>query len=490
MAVAVLSNGALAQRVSRETARSVAETFFNLNVRNGKGQPAQFEDITAETPFQNFYIFSADSGFVLVAADERVTPILGYSKTSRFVTEDMPENLRWWLEGYDGQIQAIKEYAVPATAEIATKWMALLSGERVHNNRNAVEPLLTTNWGQGDPYNLLCPYDEDEQLYCVTGCAATAMAQIMKRWEHPLHGFGTHKVIGLFKKHPSYYPLEVDFGSTTYDWNNMPNNWLDYDTLEEKMAVATLMYHCGVSINIDYDYAVNGTTGDGHLVPVALSEFFGYKSTASLKRRSDFSDIEWVQMLKNELNAVPPRPVYYGGHSSEVGNHAFVCDGYDEEYGDDYFHFNWGWDGSYNTSIINGNYSYFSINSLNPYHDFTQTQSAIIGIEPEICSISANALPNGGGTVTGAGTYRKGNPCTLQATPNIGYIFSGWYRGAVLVSILPSYTFTVNDDRNLTAMFVPKDYTITTTASPIVGGTVIGGGSYPAGSVVTVSYGQ
>ena len=101
LAVAALSNGALAQRVSRETARSVAETFFNLNVRNGKGQPAQFEDITAETPFQNFYIFSADSGFVLVAADERVTPILGYSKTSRFVTEDMPENLRWWLEGYD-----------------------------------------------------------------------------------------------------------------------------------------------------------------------------------------------------------------------------------------------------------------------------------------------------------------------------------------------------------------------------------------------------
>ena len=486
LAVAVAWGGAaMAQSISRETAHRIAETFFTQNTRNGQGQPVQFEDITAETPFQNFYIFSADSGFVLVAADERVTPILGYSKKSPFVTENMPENLRWWLEGYDRQIQEVRQRGALATDEISAKWYTLLNGESVQGNRSVVGPLLTTNWGQDDPYNLLCPYDEDVGVYCHTGCAATAMAQIMKRWEHPLQGKGSHIVRKLLKKHPSYYPLEVDFGATTYDWDNMPDNGLDYDTEEERMAVATLMYHCGVSINIDYDYLLNGTTGDGRLVPIALAEYFGYKSTARLIRRSDYNDEEWVQILKNELNADPPRPVYYGGHSITDGNHAFVCDGYDEEYDDGYFHFNWGWDGFYNT-LFSGEYSYFSINNVGP-NGYNSSQSAIIGIEPEIGTVSATILPNDGGVVTGTGTYRITNPCTLIATPNVGYAFAGWYNGTFLVSMSPSYTFTVNGDRTLTAMFAPANYTITTTALPTVGGSVSGGGTYPAGSVVTVS---
>ena len=279
-----LGEAAVAQSVSRETALSVAETFFNSNVR--EGQTVHFTDITAETPFQNFYIFSADSSFVIVAADERVTPILGYSKTSPFVTENMPENLRWWLEGYDNQIQAARENTVLVTEEIAAKWRALLRGVNIRGSRRTMEPLLTTNWGQDDPYNLLCPpYDDEQGRHCVTGCTATAMAQIMKYWEHPLSGKGTHKtplLTGLFSSHPSFYPLEVDFGATNYDWNNMPDNGSDYDTEEERNAVATLMFHCGVAVDTDFDFWENGSTAYSPSVPSALTEYFCYKSTARL----------------------------------------------------------------------------------------------------------------------------------------------------------------------------------------------------------------
>ena len=185
LAVAALSHGAFAQRVSRETARSVAETFFNKNVR--AGQAIQFTDITAETPFQNFYIFSSDSGFVIVAADERVTPILGYSKTNRFVTEDMPENLRWWLEGYEGQIQVARNADLVGNETIKNDWNCLKSGQTIPTKGNRGMFIGLPSWGQDSGsdsyllYNNDCPIDANTNKHCVTGCVATAMAQIMRR---------------------------------------------------------------------------------------------------------------------------------------------------------------------------------------------------------------------------------------------------------------------------------------------------------------------
>ena len=151
----VSRNETFAQEVSRNTAKRVAETFLNQNVRGGRGASVQLRDITAETEFQNFYIFSADSGFVLVAADECVIPILGYSKTGPFVTEDMPENLRSWLEGYERQIQYVKENSILDTPEIASKWEYLRAGraEPVRGNRNMELSLFSTKWDQGAPYN-------------------------------------------------------------------------------------------------------------------------------------------------------------------------------------------------------------------------------------------------------------------------------------------------------------------------------------------------
>ena len=222
-AAVAAANCVFAQHVGRETARSVAETFFNQNVRNGQGQAVQFEDITAETPFQNFYIFSADSGFVLVAADERVTPILGYSKTNRFVTEDMPENLRWWLEGYDIRIQNVVDGSQPPKSGNDELWQGLKSGTYQERNETAVQPLLSTEWDQSsrtddcDLYNNLCPYDATSDQLTLTGCNATAMAQIMRKWNWPMNGIGSHSYLW------NGQTLSADFGNTTYQWSKMPN---------------------------------------------------------------------------------------------------------------------------------------------------------------------------------------------------------------------------------------------------------------------------
>jgi len=562
LVLAMVWGGAVwAQRVSRETAHRVAETFFSQNMRTGQGQAAQFEDVTAETPFQNFYIFRADSSFVLVAADERVTPILGYSKTNRFVTEDMPENLRWWLEGYDEQIRIARENNVAPTQEITLNWYNLKEGRIVYGNRNVVGPLLQMQWGQDEPYSLQCPsveFSNGLRIYCYTGCNATAMAQVMKYWNHPYSGNGSRKIRRLFypvQQHPEFYPITVNFNDVVYHWENMRNSKSEMDEEAEIDAVSTLMFHCGVSIGTNYDYELPGSEASAPGIPGALMNFFFYKSTAEFKRRSDYNDDQWVQLLKSELNA--SRPILYGGHDPDLhGGHEFVCDGYDEEYGNNYFHFNWGYDGN-----DDGNYC---INLLNPldFNNLSDSQDAIIGIEPDEGSVTVSISPDNCGVVNGAGVYRKGSYCTLEAipnngcvfinwtmnneiistdptislkvtddihleakfqrnysvittlvlppgsgvtsgdgvydngssctltaTPNLGYAFKGWYNvwETICYSTQPEYTFTVTQDKTLTAKFIPANYTITLNASPTAGGSISGDGTYPSGSVVTVS---
>jgi len=574
-------NGVFAQAVSREIARSVAETFFNQNIRNGSGQPIHFDDITAETPFQNFYVFSADSGFVLVAADERVTPILGYSKTSRFVTEDMPDNLRWWLESYDAQIQDVRENSASVTSEIAGAWRNLKAGGRMlpKGNRNEVLEL-TTKWDQGGSscllYNNTCPVTNSGH-HCVTGCTATAIAQALKYWNYPIQGVGNKTLTAsdLFgtAMHPECYPISVDFSATTYDWQNMPDQLTCSSSQAEIDAIATLMLHCGVAMHMNYGLANNTDGGSSapYLVDT-ISKYFDYSSCAFYTHRSDYSDDEWINMLKTEINS--HRPVLYRG-SSAGGGHAFVFYGYDDN---DMFMVNWGWSGQSD--------DYYAIGELNPptvgvgggtTYDFNENNAAIFYLMPndrtlspptsftvnntanfnelqlvwsatlhaasyvilrngeflaetsstsyidgDIASGSSNtyqiitigenhraslpsgsvtytkpftitttAFPAGGGTTSGDGHYPLGESCTVTATPNPGFAFLGWFNntiGTVLYSRQPEYTFTVTHDRNLVARFALRNFIVTTSCSPIAGGSVSGNqGNYPAGSTVTLT---
>ncbi len=498
-----LGNGVFAQAVSREMARNVAETFFNQNARNSYGQLVHFDDITDETPFQNFYVFSADSGFVLVAADERATPILGYSKTSCFVTEEMPDNLRWWLDWYDNQIQYAIDNQLPPSEKDEKQWNDLKAGNRGEmQTRITVGPLTETLWGQKgytngntgdriDLYNQQCP--DSVGVHCLPGCAAIALAQVMRYWQHPTYPHGTKTYTPQDPQHPEYYPRTVVFGNYSYDWSKMPiilKESTAQDTVDE---VARFVYHCAVSI--DSDFGIRETGASLSSIASALSEYFYYKPTLSLEQRSSYSDATWKQMLKDDLSASPGRPVCYQGtyydENNNMHGHGWVCDGYEEVGENDYFHFNFGWYGASNQQGISYN-NYYSIDPVQKYLSlqYIDNQAAIFGIEPADAEITATVIPYGSGMVTGMGIYQNGNSCTLTATSNSGFTFMGWYKdpmGALLLSRQPEYTFTVTGDRHLYAHFILANYTVMTSCSPTAGGNVAGGGTYMAGSTVTLT---
>lgn len=165
----------MAERVTPETARKVAETFLN----NNGAKSSQLTDLSKEAGFSNLYIFNAEQGFVIIAADDCVKPILGYSLTGNFVVENMPENVHGWLQGYSDEIQYAIDSKAKATSETAKRWKDLMDGNtKAGRATTIVEPLVQTTWNQSAPYNNLCPKIGNTST--VTGCVATAMAQVMK----------------------------------------------------------------------------------------------------------------------------------------------------------------------------------------------------------------------------------------------------------------------------------------------------------------------
>ena len=382
----------MAELVTPETARKVATTFLN----NNGAKADQLTDLSNEAGFKNLYIFNGNPGFVVMAADDCVRPILGYSLTDKFDAKDMPENLRWWLQGYSDEIQSAIDNKTRATSETTKMWKDLTEGNsKAGKATMVVTPLIQTKWNQNKYYNDLCPAVSDgPNGHAYTGCIATAMAQIMKYWSYPSTGIGSHSYTW------DGQILNADFGATTYDWNNMLDyyeyfyengtdpyaQWLSEPSEEEIAAVATLMYHCGVSVEMNYGGSSTGGSGAPTLyVADALKTYFNYKNTAHYEQKSsnstiNYTDAEWITMLKADLDA--NRPIQYGGlDPNGNGGHAFVCDGYNS---DDYFHFNWGWAGRYN--------GYFSINNLDTGANsgeagagngvYTRDQEAVFGIEP------------------------------------------------------------------------------------------------------------
>ena len=375
-----------AKHVDEEAARRVGLTFLHTkasaaHLRNARtlslvykstGPMASSAEKMQASESTYFYVFNVDDkGFVIVSGDDCVYPILAYSDQRTIETNRMPDNARKWLEAYKAQIRHVIRNGIQATAEITRQWTAYSSGAKateVDAMVVALSPLVETRWGQGAYYNDLCPYDEAAGKLTYVGCVATAMAQIMKYWNYPEQGRGFNSY-----SHPEYGELSANFGATTYNWNRMP-----IEVNDTNSAVATLMYHCGVSVRMNY-----GPDGSGagllmgqsgtDCAEYALQYCFGYDASIRGVERENYSTPQWISMMKSELDA--RRPILYGGYSTTSG-HAFVCDGYDQS---NYLHFNWGWDGR-----LDG---YFTIDDLNPLGrssgGYNFGQVAIIGIEPE-----------------------------------------------------------------------------------------------------------
>ena len=362
-----------ANPIDKQAAQEIATRFLSIN----RAQSDGLADISEFVGFDNLYIFSTDNSFVVMPADDRAMPILGYSLTGKFAIGDMPDNLRMWLQSYDEQIQQLINNNSEPSGEIARQWRDLANrASQLEGQRTVVNPMITTTWDQGYPYNYCCPSASGGNGgHVYTGCVATAMAQIIKFHNAPVHGIGSHSYT-----HSTYGPQTADFNSTTYSWSNMPNSINSNSPQSQINAVATLMYHCGVSVDMNYGVSSSGAFPSA--IASALRNHFNFSQSTTYVERNDYSDTQWITMIQNELLAY--RPVVYGGHNSaNTSGHSFLCDGFDTgTYGDLYFHFNWGWSGTYD--------GHFSINDMTPGeggagggdHNYSYFQDAVIYIQP------------------------------------------------------------------------------------------------------------
>ncbi|MCB0822797.1 MAG: C10 family peptidase [Bacteroidales bacterium] len=328
-----------------------------------------------------YYVFNAENnkGFIIVSAEDNVYPILGYAFEGTYQTQTDfdPENFNYWMNNYADQIKYARDHSLKADELIGQSWSELLQTNPTTKNIENVDPLLTTLWDQGTFYNQLCPIDNGGPGGHVwAGCVATAMGQVMKYHNYPDQGTGSHSY-----NCPGYGNQSADFGATTYNWAGMPNS-----VNTTNLNVATLLYHLGVSV--DMQYSPSGSGAFSSDARNSLVDYFNYMENAALIPKNAMPIETFTYKLKNELNL--NRPVYYSG-SGSAGGHAFVCDGYQ---GDDYFHFNWGWSG-----YANG---YFYLSNLNPGGtQFNQGQSAMFYVCPEGSTILASA-ENFSAEVTGS----------------------------------------------------------------------------------------
>jgi len=355
----LLTHRIIADPVSPNDAKVIAENFLKKYsfknaieiketiIQNYNGEPS-------------FYIFSfTEKGFVIIAADDSAYPILAYSFDGIAPRNVENPSTIWYFERYKKQIDHIKKQK-STSPEIQKQWSNYKNGD-FNTSLKSAGPLLTTIWNQSPYYDQFCPQRTP------TGCVATAMSQIMNYHQWPLSGNGWHRYTP--SKNPGYGEQYAEFGATIYDWTNMPSQLDASSSSTEKTAVATLNYHAGVSVNMDYDQEGSGASSADVLF--ALTSYFKYDpTTIQLVQFNVATTTEWLALIKNEIDY--SRPVYYDGSSEADGGHAWVCDGYDDS---NMLHINWGWGGSYN--------GYFLATAMNPNdYFFDEYNSIIIGIQP------------------------------------------------------------------------------------------------------------
>ena len=411
--------------INESQARSIATNFMashampSTNLRMAHKAP--MKGATASNENAAYYVFNASGGgFVIVAGDDRAHPVLGYSDKGTFASQSMPEALQELLEGYTAQIEALSLGAKPA--------------ERL-TSEPAIRPLVTASWSQNSPYNTKLPMLPNGQQ-AVSGCVATAMAQVLYYWKHPAASTAipeyTSTSLGIYM--PELPPAE-------FNWDAMQDAYLSTDTESDgAVAAAQLTLYCAQSVKMNFLYY--SSSANTALIPSVISTYFGYKASARCEYRENYSTQNWADLIYNEL--AEGRPVIYSG-SKASGGHAFICDGYD---GNGMFHMNWGWDG-----MSNG---YYLLNVLNPdaqgtgsaneAYGYILDQFIVAGIEPGEAD-SEFALTAGNVRLNGAVTSRTSSNANFSATVSglfCNYTLQtidvsfGWglYQGEELVSVL------------------------------------------------------
>lgn len=388
-----------------------------------------------ETGEAAFYVFNTGTGFVIVSADDCVTPILGYSNEGQFDPENVPIQLQDYLESFRERIEYGITHRLVADNSTKAKWKQVQATGRLKACRNdrEVMPLLREKWNQDCYYNKFCP--EDTLGTCghvYTGCTATAMAQIMHYWRYPERGQGSYSYTPY--NHPEYGAQSVDFSAATYDWENMPNSLNVNSSETEVDAVATLMYHCGVSVSMNY--GPDGSGADPYVFRWSLPSYFKYSDELYYKQKED-DDTTWLAEVKGCLDQL--RPILYSG-----SGHAYVCDGYDQ---DDLLHVNFGWGGYHD--------GYYALDDMGGYY---LGNRAVFNIHPifdpnRTFQIDITQNLSEAGAVEGGGVYHHGDCCVLTAHASEGCRFLAWMENNRVLSMDSVYTFLALDDHEIMACF-------------------------------------
>ena len=310
-----------------------------------------------------FYVFNVgDKGFVMVSGDDVFRPIVGYSDEGTFDAQNINPELAYMLDELISY-RSGKMFG-QATPMVAVEWDLVMNRGTLlsRNGGRSAFYLVQTKWNQDYPYNYYCPQATGGPGgHVYAGCVATAMSQVMKYWNHPLQGTGSH-TYNYFVPGTGSGPWSANFGETTYDWDNMPVSISSNSPQVQIDAVATLMYHCAVSV--DMQWAIDGSGAFSQDVPQRIYQYFGYTNQAVLRSRDSYTYDNWSKMLKESFDM--GWPLYYSGQSPD-GGHAFVCDGYNDN---DLFHYNWGWSGSGD--------GYFDFDNI----DYNSSDGAIFNFVP------------------------------------------------------------------------------------------------------------
>ena len=389
-----LSNGSFADNggsVSQEKARDIAA--YHIAIVSGsdqyKASDAHLVKLVSNplTGEAVAYIFNVGGhSHAVVAGNKVARPVIGFSTEDSLNVENMPPAMRWWIDAYCDMIAAVVNEGGVPDKETLSIWESYENHSLIPDLSKATSFLIDTKWGQGSnsnpTYNLYCPKVNNQ--YCYTGCVPTALAQILRYYEYPKVGQYTR----------TFYPPTdnggtsavgqlINFGNTHYDYDKMPVKIYSNSDSAEIKAVATLMFHLGVSM--DAEYGTDATSAASANAPTRMRAYFKYRTGNYVQRASFASSDAFLDTLRAHIDK--KEPVYYAagspvGDSPHAEGHAFICDGYRTISGNpNMFHINWGWDQGgawYDNGLINGQLTGLSINGM----VFSVDQRVILNMTP------------------------------------------------------------------------------------------------------------
>ena len=438
IAILALKGQIIASSVSQQYANTIAVNFFKINypaLAANQSLTASLNYMKTESDGTvDFYVFDIApvKGFVIIAGDDNAVPVLGYSSEAAFTANDGGmTGITDWLKSTAARIHYIVTNNVLANNNIRNQWNSYAQGINPQTHRaGTVGPLCTTTWNQSPYYNSLCPPAADASTAStksVTGCVATAMAQIMKYWNYPAKGTGTHSYNDATSAgfSQNYGTLTADF-TRPLNWAAMPNAIGANNT----SAVDSLSYELGVAVNMDYSPTGSGafvltseTFGQGPCSQTVYADNFYYDpNTLQGVHLADYSDADWITVMEGEINS--GRVVQYEGNDPSAGGHTWVMDGYQPNSAGDYLHMNWGWGGASN--------GFFAVTNLStPGYNPVNNDAALIGIQPlppfrlSVSTSAPTICPAGSAVLTAtapaAATYTwtpaTGLSCTTCANP-------------------------------------------------------------------------